>query len=377
MGQSPFHEPMLDDLLDSGVRDGTLRFDSDPPAGSEVVFICVGTPSDTDGGADLFDVVRAVTATARRLPHVPVVIKSTVPPGTAAEMSERTGIRVLSNPEFLAEGSAVLNFTRPDRVVIGDDMRRGDPLVDLYEPVTRSGAPIIVTDTRSAELAKYASNGMLAARISLVNEMANIAAEVGADIDAVRTVMATDHRIGPHFLYPGIGYGGSCFRKDLAVLTKLSGSQLLREVGEVNDQQQQWPLRQLDEMYFDLQQRAVGIWGLAFKPGTDDVRDAPSLVTIDGLLSRGARVTVHDPKAVEAVRTLYGNRLLYADTAYHAAFDADALIIHTEWSQYRRPNLTAVKRLMAYPVIIDGRHLFDADRMKSLGFHYRYVGASL
>ncbi|MGL6263258.1 UDP-glucose dehydrogenase family protein [Aeromonas jandaei] len=397
-GQIPFYEPGLAPLVESHLASGRLHFSADPAVGVEhadLLLIAVGTPADEDGSADLQHVL-AVADTIGRLMSRPklVVTKSTVPVGTAqqvrqhiqTQLAER-GIAleydVAANPEFLKEGAAVSDCMRPDRIIIGCDSEAAlEQLRALYAPFNRNHDRIVVMDLRSAELTKYAANAMLATRISFMNEMAALAEELGADIEAVRQGMGADPRIGYHFLYPGCGYGGSCFPKDIQSLLHTArrvdcDTPLLAAVEQVNRRQQQkMAERLLSHFGPDLRGRTFALWGLAFKPGTDDMREAPSRPLLAAIWAAGGRVQAFDPKAMARARELYGDRpdLLLCPTQESALEGADALLICTEWQSFRVPDFARMKSLLASPVIIDGRNLYDPVRLQQQGFCYYAIG---
>ncbi|MHC9244614.1 UDP-glucose dehydrogenase family protein [Aeromonas jandaei] len=397
-GQIPFYEPGLAPLVESHLASGRLHFSADPAVGVEhadLLLIAVGTPADEDGSADLQHVL-TVADTIGRLMSRPklVVTKSTVPVGTAqqvrqhiqAQLAER-GVAlecdVAANPEFLKEGAAVSDCMRPDRIIIGCDSETAlEQLRALYAPFNRNHDRIVVMDLRSAELTKYAANAMLATRISFMNEMAALAEELRADIEAVRQGMGADPRIGYHFLYPGCGYGGSCFPKDIQSLLHTARSvdcdtPLLAAVEQVNQRQQQkMAERLLSHFGPDLRGRTFALWGLAFKPGTDDMREAPSRPLLAAIWAAGGKVQAFDPKAMARARELYGERpeLLLCPTQESALEGADALLICTEWQSFRVPDFARMKSLLANPVIIDGRNLYDPVRLHQQGFCYYAIG---
>ena len=389
-GRLPIYEPGLGELVARNGAEKRLRFSTElAPAveSAQVVFIAVGTPPGEDGSADLTHVL----AVARDLAHAMsgytvVVTKSTVPVGTAARLRAAIGnetsqpFSVVSNPEFLKQGAAIDDFMRPDRVVVGvEDQRAAEFMQTLYAPFTRTGAPIQLMDCASAELCKYASNAMLATRVSFMNEIATVCELFGADVDKVRRAMAADRRIGPSFLFPGIGYGGSCFPKDIKALVSSSRAQgyrcrILESVEAVNAAQK---VRLVDKMrtHFDsLTGRTIGIWGLSFKPRTDDMREAPSVPTIEALLAGGAAVQAYDPQADRAARAIFGDRITYAARSYDALVGADALAIVTEWNEFREPDFARMRSLMRAPVIFDGRNVFDVEQMRTEGFTYYSIG---
>ena len=390
-GRIPIYEPGLEPMVAHNLEAGRLRFTTDVPMAvreSEVIFIAVGTPPGEDGSADLQHVLAVAGTIGESMDGEKIVItKSTVPVGTARlvrdaiEARTEHTVHVCSNPEFLKEGAAVDDFMKPDRVVIGvDSERASEVLRDLYSPFVRTGHQILMMDVPSAEITKYAANAMLATRISFMNAIAQLCERAGADVDMVRLGVGSDERIGSSFLFPGVGYGGSCFPKDVKALIGTSRElglepHILQAVEDVNAHQKGLLLRRVVErMGDDLSGRTIAVWGLAFKPNTDDMREAPSLVTIDGLLKRGARVVAHDPAAMEEAERRLGDRVELKDTNYQALEGADALIIHTEWHPYRRPDFPRMKSLMKSPVIFDGRNLYRLDRMESLGFEYHSVG---
>lgn len=390
-GQIPIYEPGLSELVERNVRAGRLKFTTDYAdaiPGAAAVFICVGTPQDADGSADLSYVRQAAWSLA---PHVSedtiIVVKSTVPVGTNRFVQQWVGektetrVRFASNPEFLKEGAAIQDFTNPDRVVVGvDDPTAGDDLHMLYESFLRTDRPYLVMGIESAEMTKYVANCMLATKISFINEMANLCELVGADINDVRRGIGHDQRVGFSFLFPGVGYGGSCFPKDVRALISVAeglglDASVLKAVDSVNDRQKQVLFRKLST-YFnsDLKNRRIAIWGLSFKPRTDDIREAPALALIDELLEAGASVAVHDPVAEENVRNRFGDRLEYFEHHYDTLKDAECLCILTEWNEFRNPDFNYMKFRMKAPVVFDGRNLFDPDRMKKAGFFYSGIG---
>ncbi|WP_421318419.1 UDP-glucose dehydrogenase family protein [Aeromonas veronii] len=398
LGQIPFYEPGLAPLVESHLASGRLSFTVDPAIGvahADLLLIAVGTPADEDGSADLQHVL-AVADTIGRLMSRPklVVTKSTVPVGTAQQVREHIELQlaereltlaceVAANPEFLKEGAAVNDCMRPDRIIIGCDSERAlEQLRALYAPFNRNHDRIVVMGLRSAELTKYAANAMLATKISFMNEMAALAEQLGADIEAVRQGMGADPRIGYHFIYPGCGYGGSCFPKDIKSLRHTAASvgcdaPLLAAVEQVNQRQQQKMAQTLRNRFGpDLRGRTFALWGLAFKPGTDDMRDAPSRPLLAAIWAAGGRVQAFDPKAMERARQIYGQRpdLLLCPTQEAALERADALLICTEWQSFRVPDFARMKSLLANPVIIDGRNLYDPVRLHQQGFCYYAIG---
>lgn len=398
LGQIPFYEPGLAPLVESHLASGRLSFTVDPAIGvahADLLLIAVGTPADEDGSADLQHVL-TVADTIGRLMQRPklVVTKSTVPVGTTQQVREHIELQlamrgltlaceVAANPEFLKEGAAVNDCMRPDRIIIGCDSERAlEQLRALYAPFNRNHDRIVVMDLRSAELTKYAANAMLATKISFMNEMAALAEQLGADIEAVRQGMGADPRIGYHFIYPGCGYGGSCFPKDIKSLRHTAASvgcdaPLLAAVEQVNQRQQQKMAQTLLTRFGpDLRGRTFALWGLAFKPGTDDMRDAPSRPLLAAIWAAGGRVQAFDPKAMERARQLYGQRpdLLLCPTQETALEGAEALLICTEWQAFRAPDFQQLKALLNQPVIIDGRNLYDPRQLSELGFDYHAIG---
>ncbi len=390
-GRTPFFEPGLDVLILKNFKEGRLRFMTEldqAVKNSFMVFIAVGTPQDGDGTADTKSVMDVARSIGMSLDDYKIIItKSTVPVGTTERVAEAireiTDIEfdVASIPEFLKEGSAVDDFMKPDRVVIGSDNPAvAGILKDLYSPFVRTSNPIINVSIRSAELSKYAANAILATRISFMNEIANLSELVGANVSEVRIVLGADNRIGHSFLFPGIGYGGSCFPKDVKALIKTAETfeydlKVCKATNEVNTMQRELFWRKI-KIFFTgkLKGRKIGVWGLSFKPKTDDLREAPSLFIIDKLLSFGADVSVHDPVAIDNAKGYLKNRVRYAKSNYDACSEADALVIHTEWNEYRQPDFQRIKRLMRTPVIFDGRNLYDPTKLETLGFKYFGVG---
>ena len=390
-GEIPFFEPGLDALVEQNLAAGRLTFTTDVARAvreSYIVFIAVGTPPGDDGSADLQHVVAAARDIGRAMDGERIVItKSTVPVGTAPLVREAIEaetdhpVHVCANPEFLREGAAVSDFKRPDRVVLGvDDPKAGEVLQDLYAPFVRTGNEILVMDVASAEITKYAANAMLATRVSFMNAIARLCRRTGADVDSVRLGVGSDRRIGPTYLFPGVGYGGSCFPKDVKALARTMrdlelDSSILDAVDGVNETQKRLLLDLVVERFGDeLSGRTFGLWGLAFKPNTDDMREAPSLVTIAGLRRRGARVVAHDPVAMPAARGILGDGIEYRDHNYDVLDGADALLIHTEWHPYRHPDFARMHSLLKEPVIMDGRNLYAPRVMGALGFEYHSVG---
>jgi UDPglucose 6-dehydrogenase len=390
-GKIPIYEPGLEEIVRRNRDLKRLSFTTKIADGvrrSDVIFIAVGTPTGEDGSADLQHVLAAAGEIGVAMNGYKVIVdKSTVPAGTAElvrkAVAERTRhpFSVVSNPEFLKQGAAVDDFLKPDRVVIGaSDTRAADIMRELYRPFTRTGAPIMVMDCASAEICKYAANAMLATRISFMNEIAMICELFGGDVDKVRQAIASDKRIGASFLFPGVGYGGSCFPKDVKALIKSSAEKkyrfrILQAVEDVNGQQKQRLLQRLDRHFGkSLKGRTIAVWGLAFKPRTDDMREAPAITTIEGLLARGAKVRAYDPEAHAVARSIFGDRIHYAKTAYDALTGADAVLIVTEWNEFREPDFAKMKQLLKQPVIIDGRNIYDPAQIRRLGFTYSSIG---
>ena len=393
-GDVPIVEPGFAPMLQRNIEARRLRFTTDiaeSVRASDLIFLAVGTPPGEDHAADL----SAVLSTARIIGdnmngEKIVVTKSTVPVGTARlirnEIEARTShpVHVCANPEFLKEGAAVSDFMAPDRVVIGSDSEFATAILrDLYAPFVRTGRALLIMDVRSAEITKYACNAMLAVRISLMNSVAHLCGLAGADVRSVRRGVGSDSRIGRRFLYPGVGYGGSCLPKDMRALARTMDdwgvdAAILEAAEAVNEQQKSLLLtRVVEGLGEDLTGRTVAVWGLAFKPNTNDMREAPSIVTIEGLLERGARVVAHDPEALDTARAIFGDRIEYATDNYRAVEGADALVIHTEWYPYRHPDFVRVRSAMRTPVVLDGRNLYDPRAMMELGFEYRCVGRTV
>lgn len=390
-GHVPIYEPGLAELIARNVAGGRLRFTTDLPAAAKkarLLFLAVGTPPAADGSPDLAALWSVVDQIAPILPPGAVVIcKSTVPVGTnaklAARFKELTGreVDVASNPEFLKEGVAIDDFMKPDRVVVGVRRKEvADVLADLYQPYLRTDKPFLVMSPESAEMTKYVANALLSTKISFINEMANLCECAGADINEVRRGIGHDGRIGFAFLFPGVGYGGSCFPKDVRALAALAraGSvepRVLDAVHAVNEHQKSVLARKIESHFAgELADKAIAVWGLAFKPSTDDIREAPALVLIDRLLELKATVRVHDPEAMGNVRAIYGDRLVYCQKRDDALLGADALAICTEWKQFVHPDFEEMRRLMRRPVIFDGRNIYNPQRMREAGFTYYSIG---
>jgi UDPglucose 6-dehydrogenase len=393
-GEIPIYEPGLEELLHKNIAAERISFATalaDAMRGSEVVFIAVGTPQRDDGDADLraaMSVAHQVADSAER--YTVVVNKSTVPVGTAARMQAEIAARakveidVVSNPEFLKEGAAIDDFQRPDRIVIGSPSERARAIMaELYAPFVRTESPIYFMDPRSAELTKYAANAMLATRISFMNDVAMLCERVGADVDSVRKAMGADERIGQKFLFPGCGYGGSCFPKDVKALIATARNHgldftLLSAVDAVNDRQKRL-LAQKARAHFGadkLRGKKLAVWGLAFKPKTDDVRHAPALALIDELLAEGAVVAAHDPVAMDNARREFGDKIQFVNNPYLAVQGADGLFLVTEWNEFRQPDFARIKAAMRQPVLFDGRNIWNATRLRTMGFAYYGVGKS-
>jgi UDPglucose 6-dehydrogenase len=391
-GRIPIYEPGLEELVRRNGNEERLTFTTDLPSAveaSQIVFIAVGTPQGEDGAADLQHVLTVARDIGRAMNQYTVVVdKSTVPVGTvrrvreviAAETTER--FSVVSNPEFLKQGAAIEDFMKPDRVVIGveaDDERAAVLMRELYGPFTRTGAPILVMSTESAELSKYAANSILATRISFMNEIANVCELVGADVDAVRKAIGADRRIGTSFLFPGVGYGGSCFPKDTQALLRSAADKgydfrILRAVEEVNRRQKERLVEKIEDHFKSLSGRTIALWGLAFKPRTDDMREAPAIPIIERLLSKGAAIKAYDPAAAQVAKGLFNGRIAVCDKSYDALAGADALAIVTEWNEFREPDFGKMRTLMKAPVVFDGRNIYSPEQMHALGFTYFSIG---
>jgi UDPglucose 6-dehydrogenase len=389
-GEIPIYEPGLEEMIPRSVGEERLTFSTDLATAvreSEILFIAVGTPQDEDGSADLSHVIAVAEAIARAMNGFKVVVtKSTVPVGTAARVRKVIAaltshpFAVVSNPEFLKEGAAVDDFLKPDRVVIGTDDPKVEAIMrELYEPFVRTGHPILVMDHASAELTKYAANAMLATRISFMNEIANLCDKVGGDVRQVRLGIGSDSRIGQSFLFPGIGYGGSCFPKDVKALMRTAqdaGCELsvVEAVDKANDFQKSVLVPRVEAHLGGLRGKVVALWGLAFKPRTDDMREAPALAIVDALLAGGAAIRVYDPKAMPAARRILGDRVTFCARSYDAVEGADALILVTEWGEFREPDFGRLKALMRHPAIFDGRNVYKPEHVQGAGFHYEGIG---
>jgi len=390
-GSVPIYEPGLEELIRRNLAERRLWFTDDLVSAvraSEICFIAVGTPETSNGAADLGGVIKVAEEIGSAMNGYRVVVcKSTVPVGTADKVGEAIRAKtdhdfdVVSNPEFLKEGAAVEDFMKPDRVVIGASSPRAiDLMQTLYEPFVRTENPILIMDNRSAEMTKYAANAFLATRISFINEIANLCERVGADVADVRRGMGSDRRIGHHFLFPGVGYGGSCFPKDVQAIIRTAhenglGFPLLNAVEEVNERQKHLLVEKVVGRFGeDLRGYRFAIWGLAFKPRTDDMREAPSIVIIEELLRRGARIEAHDPVSLNEARKRFADRITYHRLNYDALEDADALLIVTDWNEFRRPDFGRMRQLMKTPIVFDGRNLYEHDVMREQGFAYYPIG---
>ena len=386
----PIFEPGLDSYVERNQKQGRLSFTTnvgEAIASADVVFIAVGTPPDEDGSADLRHVLSVAEQIGKHMTRELVVVtKSTVPVGTAAKVSAAVNkhaklpFHMCSNPEFLKEGAAIDDFMKPDRVVIGVETDHArSVMAELYAPFVRTGKPILFMDLPSAEMTKYAANAMLATRISFMNEIANLCEVVGADVDQVRKGIGTDERIGPAFLFPGPGYGGSCFPKDVKALVRTARSydiplRVLDAVEEANEAQKHLLFKKVERCLGSVKGKRVAIWGLAFKPNTDDMREAPALVLIAELLAAGAEVVAHDPVAMHETERRIGKSITYAASNYEAIEGADALIVVTDWNEYRHPDFDRIKSALKHSVVVDGRNLYDAQKMRALGFTYSSIG---
>jgi UDPglucose 6-dehydrogenase len=389
-GKVPIYEPHLDVLFERNIRQGRLSFTTDLASAikdAQIIFLALPTPPGEDGSADLKYVLGVADDLGKIITDYKVIVdKSTVPVGTAEKVHAavakhaKVDFDIVSNPEFLREGFAVDDFLKPDRVVVGTSSPRAQKVMeDLYKPFVRQGNPIIFMDERSAELTKYAANAFLATKITFMNEIANFCEKVGADVDKVRIGMGTDTRIGKRFLFPGIGYGGSCFPKDVQALAKSGGDagydfQIIKSVMEVNERQKTTLTDKIKAHYGDVRGKHFAMWGLAFKPDTDDIREAPALYMIDALVNAGATVTAFDPEGMENVKKLKGDKMSFAKDEYEALKGADALIIATEWALFRTPDFARVGELLKEKIVFDGRNLYDLDEMERIGFTYVSVG---
>jgi len=395
-GHIPIYEPGLEDIYKRNVEKGRLSFSTDLKSSlvdADAVFIAVGTPPDEDGSADLKYVLGVAREVGRHIDHYMVIVtKSTVPVGTSAKVKkaiqEELALRgadvpfdVASNPEFLKEGNAVDDFLKPDRIVVGTESANAEKVMEkLYKPFLLNGHPIIFMDILSSEMTKYTANAMLATKISFMNDIANLCEIVGADVNSVRKGIGSDVRIGHKFIYPGTGYGGSCFPKDVQALVRTADENgysldILKAVEAVNYRQKSVLYGKMKKHFGgDLKGKKFGMWGLAFKPKTDDMREAPSLVIIDHLLNEGAEIVAYDPVAMEEAKRIVGDKITFANDEYEACIDSDALIVVTEWSEFRIPNFKVLKKLMKNNLIFDGRNIYDPEEMRELGFTYHSIG---
>jgi len=390
-GIVPIYEPHLDVLFERNIKANRLKFTTSLDEGlahGDIIFLALPTPGDEDGSADLSYVLNVSEEIGKKIKDYKVIVdKSTVPVGTAEKVQSVIAknasceFDVVSNPEFLREGFAVDDFLKPERIVVGSSSERATALMKkLYSPFVRSGNPIIIMDEKSAELTKYAANSFLATKITFMNEIANYCEKVGADVDMVRAGMGTDSRIGKRFLFPGIGYGGSCFPKDVKALQKAGKDadydfKILNSVIEINSAQKTILLPKI-ESYFknDLKGKNIAIWGLAFKPETDDIREAPSIDMMEALLEKGAKLQVFDPEAMPNIEKRFGDKLNYSESMYAALENADALLICTEWSIFRTPNFSKLNQLLKQPIIFDGRNLYNVNEIEAEGFTYISIG---
>jgi UDPglucose 6-dehydrogenase len=389
-GKIPIYEPGLEELVRRNSVEKRLTFTTALDRGvrnSEIIFIAVGTPTGEDGSADLQHVMMVARDLARAMNGYKVIVnKSTVPVGTAVKVRDVVRretthpFSVVSNPEFLKQGAAIDDFMKPDRVVIGaEDPRAAELMKELYAPFTRTGAPIMLMDCASAELCKYAANAMLATRITFMNEVANVCDVVGANVDQVRRAVASDRRIGPSFLFPGVGYGGSCFPKDVKAMLQFAAEKnydfkILEAVETVNERQKVQLLEKLKSHFGSLKGKRIAVWGLSFKPRTDDMREAPSVPLIRGLLAGGASVQAYDPEAIKVAKTIFGSDISFASSSYGALTGADALVIVTEWNEFREPDYARMRKLMRTPAIFDGRNIYTPEQIRAQGFTYHSMG---
>lgn len=390
-GIIPIYEPGLEDLIKTNVAEERLSFTNNLETAvkaSEVCFIAVGTPQNTNGEADLTAVQEVAKNIAKYLNGYKVIVdKSTVPVGTAEQLTKlmkkhtKYQFDVVSNPEFLKQGAAVDDFLKPDRVIIGSDSEKATEIIkEIYAPFLRTGNPIITMDVKSAEMTKYAANAFLAVKISYANEIANICEKVGANAEMVRKGMCSDSRIGNQFLFPGLGYGGSCFPKDVKALIHFSNQndydcKLLKSTNDINLRQRYLFVEKITAKFGeDLSDNKFALWGLAFKPKTNDMREAPSITIIQELLKRGAKISAFDPKAIPSAKEIFGNKIKYAKSGYSALKDADALILATEWNEFRNPDFNVIKTSLKKPIIFDGRNQYDGKKLKEAGFEYFCVG---
>jgi UDPglucose 6-dehydrogenase len=394
-GEIPIYEPGLADIVQRNMREERLLFTTDLQKAvedSDIIFIAVGTPPDQDGSADLQNVLAVAKTIGKAMNGSKVIVnKSTVPVGTAdkvrKEISKHTQyqVAVVSNPEFLKEGAAIEDFMKPDRVIIGSsDHEAMNTIRNLYLPFVRTGKPIILMDEPSAELTKYAANAMLATKISFMNELANLCEKVGADIDMIRKGIGTDNRIGSSFIFPGVGYGGSCFPKDVKALISTARQneyelEVLKAVESVNGKQKTILMKKIEDYYNnDLVGKTMAVWGLSFKPRTDDMREAPAIDMIRSLIDRGLKIQAHDPEALQEAKRIFkdliGSQFSLHDKRYDCLEEADGLVIMTEWNQFREPDFLLIKETLKQAVIFDGRNIYDPERMKQVGIDYYSIG---
>ena len=389
-GKIPIYEPGLEEMVRRNRAEKRLTFTTALTQGvrnSEIIFVAVGTPTGEDGSADLQHVLGVARDVAKAMNGYKVIVnKSTVPVGTAQRVREIVRretthpFSVVSNPEFLKQGAAIDDFMKPDRVVIGaEDPRAADMMRELYAPFTRTGAPIMMMDCASAELCKYAANAMLATRISFMNEVSNVCEAVGANVDLVRLAVASDRRIGSSFLFPGVGYGGSCFPKDVKAMLHFAANhkydfQILHAVEEVNQQQKLRLIAKMQAHFGALKGKRIAVWGLAFKPKTDDMREAPAVPLIKGLLAEGVTVTAYDPEAMKVAKGIFGSKVTFAENSYAALTGVDGLAIVTEWNEFREPDFARMRKVMRKPVIFDGRNIYNPETIRAQGFTYLSMG---
>jgi UDPglucose 6-dehydrogenase len=391
-GKMPIYEPGLEEIVRRNDQEERLSFTTDLASAvraSTIAFIAVGTPQGEDGSADLQYVLGVARDIGRAMQKYTVIVdKSTVPVGTAKKVrlaiaaETKLEFSVVSNPEFMKQGAAIEDFMKPDRVVIGieeNDQRAADLMKELYGPFTRTGAPILTMSTASAELCKYAANSILAMRISFMNEIANVCELTGADVDQIRKAIGSDRRIGTSFLFPGVGYGGSCFPKDVKALLKSSQDEgydfrILSAVEDVNRSQKERLVEKMAKHFGSLRGRTIALWGLAFKPRTDDMREAPAIPIIERLLEAGVKVQAYDPAAIPVARRIFGDRITLCDKSYDALAGADALAIVTEWNEFREPDFARMRTLLKAPVVFDGRNIYSPEHMRTLGFGYFSIG---
>lgn len=390
-GIVPIYEPGLEELIRSNVAEERLIFSDDLDAAvknSLLCFIAVGTPQDEEGCADLTSIYQVVESIAKSMNEYKIIVnKSTVPVGTAEKMVEiikkhtKFDFDIVSNPEFLKQGAAVDDFLRPDRIIIGSNSENATAIMkEIYSPFVRTGNPVIVMDVKSAEMTKYTANSFLALKVSFINEIANICEKVGANIDMVRTGICSDSRIGSKFLFPGLGFGGSCFPKDIMAIIKTATEygcecNVLKATHEINKRQRKLFVDKIFKKFGqDLKGKTFAVWGLSFKPKTNDMREAPSITIINSLLEHGAKIVAFDPKAMETAKEIFGDKIKYSQGAYEALNNADAMLLLTEWNEFRNPDFEKIKSLLKAPVIFDGRNQYDKKHMKELGFEYFCVG---